>query len=95
MPWEELPRRQQQVLTRLLMSSIDRQTPQFELRPVDIQSWFEVSASTARSWLHEWVETGFLEAAPTETGQRVRRFLLSLRWRKIVEMSITAGTERM
>lgn len=94
MPWEELPRRQQQVLTRLLMQSLESNALQITLRPGDIRSWFEVSAATARRWLHQWVETGFVEAAPTDAGERVRRFALTTRWRGLIEGALGTAKER-
>ena len=94
MPWEELPRRQQQVLTRLLLASVEQQTALIELRPADIRDWFEVSAATARKWLHEWVDAGFVEPEDTANQQRVRRFSLAARWRTLVEEAVIEVQER-
>jgi Fic family protein len=91
MPWEELSRRQQQVLTRLLLSSFEQQVAHVELRPSDIKSWFEVSAPTARAWLHEWVDDRFLEPVGSGQTQRVRRYQLGTEWREIIERSVEAA----
>lgn len=86
LPWERLSRRQQQVLTRVLLTSVEQGETQIELRPSDIKEWFAVSASTARAWLHEWVETDFIEPIPTPGGQRVRRFQLRSPWRSLIAL---------
>lgn len=93
MPWETLPRRQQQVLTRLLMGSLEQRTENVELRPADIRSWFEVSAPTARAWLHDWMDEGFIEPATART-QRVRRYRLSPEWRSMIEHAVRALEQR-
>lgn len=90
MPWEALSRRQQQVLTRLLLSSLEQRSPQVELRPTDIRSWFEVSAPTARSWLQEWLADGFVEPATMTRTQRIRRYRLSPTWQTMIELGIRA-----
>lgn len=92
MPWESLSRRQQQVLTRLLLSSFEHRAPHLELKPGDIKSWFQVSAPTARGWLHDWVDDGFLEPVGTEEMQRVRRYRLSREWREMIERTIEAAS---
>ena len=91
MPWEALSRRQQQVLTRLLLSSFENRAAHVELRPGDIKSWFQVSAPTARHWMRDWVDDGFLEPAGTDRARRVRRYQLSREWREIIERSLEAA----
>lgn len=58
----------------------------------DIKSWFQVSAPTARGWLHDWVDDGFLEPVGTEEMQRVRRYRLSREWREMIERTIEAAS---
>lgn len=84
MPWETLSRRQQQVLTRLLLGSLEQHTARVEVRPSDIRSWFEVSAPTARAWLHDWMDEGFVDPVATQS-QRVRRYRLSARWQTMID----------
>lgn len=84
MPWETLSRRQQQVLTRLMLSSLEAGTAQVQLRPADVQSWFEVAPATARGWLGDWVEDGFVCPVSAQGGQRVRRYELAERWRELI-----------
>jgi Fic family protein len=91
MPWESLSRRQQQVLTRMLLSSFEQRSALVELRPSDIKSWFEVSAITARAWLHEWADEGFLEPMETVHGQRIRRYRLGQEWYALIERSLEAA----
>lgn len=91
MPWESLSRRQQQVLTRMLLSSFELRVAHVEIRPSDIKSWFEVSAVTARAWLHDWVDERFLEPVETDRGQRVRRYWLGQEWRELIERSLEAA----
>lgn len=90
MPWESLSRRQQQVLTRLLLASFEARAAHVELRPSDIQSWFEVSAPTARAWLHDWVDDGFLEPAGADQARRVRAYRLSQEWEALIEEALDA-----
>lgn len=94
MPWEALSRRQQQVLTRLLLSSFEEKAAHLELRPADIKSWFQVSAPTARAWLHDWVDDGFLEPMGTDQIRRVRTYQLSPEWRELIESALEAAATR-
>jgi len=94
MPWEALSRRQQQVLTRLLLSSFEEKAAHLELRPADIKSWFQVSAPTARAWLHDWVDDGFLEPMGTDQIRRVRTYQLSPEWRELIESALEAAAVR-
>lgn len=56
--WEELNRRQQQLLSRLVLAEAEgEEAPTFT--PGDIAEWFMVSTQTARSWLQEWHEASF------------------------------------
>lgn len=72
-PWEELNRRQQQLLSRLVLAEAEgEEAPTFT--PGDIADWFMVSAQTARTWLQEWHEAGFIEPASGE--QRIRSWAL-------------------
>jgi Fic family protein len=91
MPWEALSRRQQQVLTRLLLSSFEARAAHIELRPADIKSWFQVSAPTARAWLHDWVDDGFLEPMGTDQIRRVRTYQLSREWRALIQSALEAA----
>jgi Fic family protein len=91
MPWESLSRRQQQVLTRLLLGSFEARAAHVELRPSDIQSWFEVSAPTARAWLHDWVDDGFLEPAGADQARRVRAYRLSQEWQALIQEALHAA----
>lgn len=94
MPWEALSRRQQQVLTRLLLSSFEEKAAHLALRPADIKSWFQVSAPTARAWLHDWVDDGFLEPMGTDQIRRVRTYQLSPAWRELIESALEAAAVR-
>jgi len=61
-PWEELGRRQQQVLARLATASPDVDEPP-TLTAEDVAEWFGISNRTAHRWLHAWHDDGFLEPA--------------------------------
>jgi Fic family protein len=77
-PWENLPRRQQQVLTRLLSSLLENAQADLILSATRIEAWFGVSNRTAREWLKDWLEEGFVTArTPTD---RVRDCLLADPW---------------
>jgi Fic family protein len=78
MPWEQLPRVQQQVLTRLVSRVKDGSSQPFSIDAGDIAVWFGVSDRTARDWLKEWVASGFLVIK--NTGLRVRNYELAQMW---------------
>jgi Fic family protein len=79
-PWEGLPRQQQQVLTRLLARVLDGVENPFVISPSDIAVWFGVSDNTAREWLKEWVEDGFINPVLAREGKRIRSYTLAEEW---------------
>jgi Fic family protein len=88
-PWEELTRVQQQLLMRLTLrfQNYGSDNAAMEFRPSDIVEWFCVSSSTAHDWLVKWRDQGFVQPLKSET-QRVRSYLLTETWAKIVQLSI-------
>jgi len=72
-PWEALNRRQQQLLSRLVLAEAEGEEA-LTFTPGDIADWFMVSTQTARTWLQEWHEAGFIEPASGE--QRIRSWAL-------------------
>jgi Fic family protein len=72
--WEQLSRRQQQVLTRMLARAISGVAPADQVQAPDIQAWFGVSGNTAREWLAEWRQSEFVTAIRGAAGRRVRRY---------------------
>lgn len=80
LPWESLPRPQQQILTRLLARVLDGVENPFVINPSDIASWFGVSDNTAREWLKEWATEGFVNPVLTGSGVRVRSYALAEEW---------------
>jgi cell filamentation protein, protein adenylyltransferase len=86
-PWEQLTRRQQQVLTRLLARAITGVPRASEVQAPEVQSWFGVSGNTAREWLGEWARSGFVVPVPGAAGVRVRRYRLAPRWTKLLEQA--------
>lgn len=90
MPWERLSRRQQQVLTRLLLGSVETKSLCVDLGAPDIKRWFEVSANTARAWLHDWVTLRFIEPADVDGKGRVRRYRLHQDWLRLVARTLEA-----
>jgi Fic family protein len=79
-PWEELPRRQQQVLTRLMARVLNKSPEPFMIMPSDIESWFGISDRTARDWLKDWSNDGFIEPVVVASGTRIRSYTLVERW---------------
>lgn len=76
--WEVLPRRQQQVLTRLLSSLLDNSEAELILSAPRIETWFGISNRTAREWLKDWLGDGFI--APRTVSDRVRDYHLQDPW---------------
>ncbi|MCE5240311.1 Fic family protein [bacterium] len=72
-PWEHLSRRQQQLLVRLAHSADETGARPFS--PAEVADWFMVSATTARTWLREWHEEGFIR--PCAGAVRVRSWELA------------------
>ncbi len=79
-PWEELPRRSQQLLTRLLARVLDGVKNPFVISVLDVASWFGVSDKTAREWLQEWTEGSLIHPVLAGSGTRVRSYALGEEW---------------
>lgn len=77
-PWERLPRTSQQLLTRLLARVLDETENPFVISPSDIELWFGISDRTAREWLKDWADYGFVN--PGGSGERVRSYVLADEW---------------
>jgi Fic family protein len=80
LPWEELPRRSQQLLTRLLARVLDGVKNPFVISVSDVASWFGVSDKTAREWLQEWTEGSLIHPVLVGSGARVRNYTLVEEW---------------
>ena len=79
-PWEELSRRSQQLLTRLLARVLDGVKNPFVISVSDVASWFGVSDLTAREWLQEWTEGSLIYPVLVGSGARVRNYTLVEEW---------------
>ncbi|OUC16182.1 MAG: hypothetical protein B0A82_03265 [Alkalinema sp. CACIAM 70d] len=94
-PWDNLSRRQQQILTRLLARILSKMSNPLVIRPADIESWFGISDRTAREWLGEWVETCFMEPIYSGEGKRIREYKLADTWSKLLhsaeEVDVNSG----
>jgi Fic family protein len=80
LPWEALPRRSQQLLTRLLARVLDGVENPFAIDVSDVASWFGVSDKTAREWLQEWTEGSLIHPVWAGSGARVRSYALAEEW---------------
>ena len=80
LPWEELPRRSQQLLTRLLARVLDGVKNPFVISVSDVASWFGVSDLTARECLQEWTEGSLIHPVLVGSGARVRSYALVEEW---------------
>lgn len=79
-PWEEMSRRSQQLLTRLLARVLDGVKNPFVISVSDVASWFGVSDKTAREWLQEWTEGSLIHPVFVGSGARVRNYTLVEEW---------------
>ncbi|MDZ4834941.1 MAG: hypothetical protein SGJ27_14280 [Candidatus Melainabacteria bacterium] len=87
-PWDQLPRRQQQVLVRLVARIKSEKTAlELLVRPSDIESWFAVSDRTARQWLSDWTESGFVSPIVAGAGNRIHKYQLSEEWQKVTKQA--------
>jgi Fic family protein len=86
-PWDQLPRRQQQVLVRLLARIKSEKSAELIVKPMDVESWFAVSDRTAREWLSDWVKLGFVKPISTGAGDRIHKYELISSWRKVLEQA--------
>ncbi|MEG3933146.1 MULTISPECIES: Fic family protein [unclassified Microcoleus] len=80
LPWEALPRRSQQLLTRLLARVLDGVENPFAIDVSDVASWFGISDKTAREWLLEWTEGSLIHPVLAGSGSRVRSYALAEEW---------------
>lgn len=79
-PWDELSRRQQQMLTRLLARVLANIPNPLIVRPADVEVWFGISDRTAREWLGEWSNGAFMEPVASGQGVRIREYQLAEPW---------------
>ncbi|MEN6305983.1 MAG: Fic family protein [Armatimonadia bacterium] len=87
-PWEQLNRRQQQLLSRLLIKTPgEAEVPTFS--PLEIADWFMISDRTARAWLEEWHAEGVIEPASGQT--RIRTWRLNNQLAQLVENLRSGG----
>lgn len=97
-PWEQLPRRQQQALTRLLSRVLEFPTEPVLLSAADVEAWFGVSNRTAREWLKDWSAEQFIAPRLAEGQIRVREYELQEPWlaflRSAEARSNLSGSER-
>ncbi len=80
MPWERLSCLQQQALARLLNRRSSGAPNPYLIRPAEAEEWFGVSAVTAREWLSEWAQEGFLAPQYGTGGQRISGYRLAAEW---------------
>lgn len=87
-PWEELSRRQQQILTRLLARLLAREEAEpLVIRASDVENWFGISNRTSREWLRDWGDNGFISPIQSGTGQRIQRYQLSDPWAALLNQA--------
>ncbi|NJM58736.1 MAG: Fic family protein [Synechococcales cyanobacterium RU_4_20] len=79
-PWERLPRRQQQILTRLLSRLLENSSSGLTINASEVDAWFGISSRTAREWLKDWAEDGFVAPRLTSDTSRVREYELREPW---------------
>lgn len=93
-PWEGLHRRQQQMLTRLLVRALSDKTDRLTFTPGDVTEWYGVSPNTAREWLEKWRDDGFIAPERAES-QRVRTYGLTPKWEKLLADSLNSNAVKL
>jgi len=83
-PWEKLRRIQQQLLSKVFIRCLERDTDAFSFGLADLRDWYGISAPTARDWFKTWREAGFIEPERKD-AERVHCYQLTADWRKLVE----------
>jgi Fic family protein len=92
-PWDDLSRRQQQLLTRLLARTLSFVDDALVIRPSDVEEWFGVSNRTAREWLQDWTEENFVQSVMAGSGLRVRSYKLAEPWVKLIQIPEAHGQQ--
>jgi Fic family protein len=92
-PWEDLSRRQQQILTRLLARLLtEEETDPLVFKAANIENWFGVSNRTAREWLKDWSNDQFIEPVQSGSGQRIQRYKLNEPWASLLQQATATQT---
>ncbi|HNX97447.1 MAG TPA: Fic family protein [Candidatus Aminicenantes bacterium] len=91
-PWEKLRRVQQQMLTRLLMRSIEAGAVSETFTPGDMVGWYGISPNTAREWLAHWREESFVVPAK-EGAERIRTYSLSKYWSSFLKEVLASASD--
>jgi Fic family protein len=86
-PWDRLPRRNQQVLTRMMARVLSEVPDPLVIRPSDIEEWFGISDRTAREWLGGWIEEQFLIPVVRGKGTRIREYQLADSWADLLKIT--------
>lgn len=89
-PWEALNRRQQQLLSRLVLAEPESDAVPHFGAP-DLSRWFTISVQTARAWLHEWCDSGLI--APVAGRTRIRAWRLNEEFEALVAATRNASRE--
>lgn len=84
-PWDNLRRIQQQLLSKILLRSLDDKGSHSPFTPKDLVEWYGISANTAREWLNEWREENFVQ--PTRESQRIRYYRLAPPWQSLIDQA--------
>ncbi len=93
-PWERLHRTQQQLLSKLLLRHMETPGKTGSFDPGDVAAWYGVSGATAREWLAQWRNLGFVRPEK-EYEVRVRRYVLTQEWQVLLHRVIQSDSDKI
>lgn len=81
-----LTRRLENLVNRVISNSVGEPSPPADFTPQDVSEWFGVSDKTAREWLSQWKDQGYVE--PASGTERVRSWRLAGELREATSAAI-------
>lgn len=89
----DLTRRLESLVSRVISLSVGQSSSPVEFTPTDVSDWFGVSDKTAREWLTQWRDLGYVE--PASGSERVRSWRLAGELREATAAAIQEEIEEV